>query len=82
MVEFGNTGDPPKGAIPKGSTFILPWDKTLLDYEERGAYLVPKEDKKHADEELAKVTGRPKEEFSADEYEIPELDELETIELE
>jgi hypothetical protein len=35
--------------------------------------------RKHADAELAEATGKPVSEFSAEEYEIPDPEELETV---
>jgi len=43
MPHVGRHGDPPEGSILIGTSYILPWNKTITDYEKKGNYLVPKD---------------------------------------
>lgn len=55
------------------------FDPQLITTGPYDLYTVPTNRTRKADEELAEATGEPREKFSAEGYEIPDFEHLETV---
>lgn len=55
------------------------FDPQLITIEPYALHTVPTNRTRNADEELAEATGEPREKFSAERYDLPDFEDLETV---